>query len=147
MTSVTDTRTSYLVGRADRVLRAHLERCLDGSALTLNEATTLSVLADRPGLSNARLARRSLVTPQAMHKVVRNLETLGLVERTGSPTGGRSLGTTLTAKGRRQLARIESEMADAEATFLAPLDASEQRRLRELLAKVARVDGDRPDAI
>ena len=84
---VTDTRTSYLVGRADRLLRAELERRLDGHTLTLNEVTALSVLVSRPGLSNAALARRSLVTPQAMHKVVRSLEELGMVERRASPNG------------------------------------------------------------
>lgn len=141
---VPDTRTSYLVGRADRVLRAELERVLEDSELTLSEVTTLSVLAARPGLSNARLARRSLVTPQAMHKVIRQLETAGLVERAGSPSGGRSLETTVTAEGRALLDRVESKMAAAEAVFLDPLDPAERRQLRTLLRKVARLDGEPP---
>ena len=55
-----ETRTSYLVGRADRLLRSILEECLADHPLTLNEVTALSVLASRPGLSNAGLARRSV---------------------------------------------------------------------------------------
>lgn len=142
---MTDTRTSYLVGRADRVLRAELERCLEDSELTLNEVTALSVLAARPGLSNARLARRSLVTPQAMHKVISHLESSGLVQRTGSPNGGRSLETTVTAEGTAALADAEAKMTAAEAVFLEPLDATERRRFRELLLKIGRLDGDTAD--
>jgi DNA-binding MarR family transcriptional regulator len=142
---VTETRTSYLVGRADRVLRAELEQFLEGSDLTLNELTTLSVLAARPGLSNARLARRSLVSPQAMHKVISHLESSGLVERTGSPAGGRALETTVTAKGRAALTLAEAQMTAAEAVFLEPLDADERRRFRDLLLKIARLDVEAPD--
>lgn len=140
MSAVTDTRTSYLIGRGDRLLRSELEHHLDGSELTLNEVTVLSVLVARPGLSNAGLARRSLVTPQAMHKVVRSLETAGLIERTASPNGGRSLETTVTAKGTRLLAEAEALVAEAEAAFLEPLDADEQRELRRLLLKAARLE-------
>lgn len=140
MSGVTDSRTSYLIGRGDRLLRSELEHHLEGSELTLNEVTVLSVLVARPGLSNAGLARRSLVTPQAMHKVVRSLEAAGLIERTPSPNGGRSLQTTVTAKGTNVLAQAEDRMTHAEAAFLDPLDADEQRELRRLLLKVARLD-------
>lgn len=142
--TVAETRTSYLVGRADRVLRAELERFLEDTDITLNEVTTLSVLMDRPGLSNARLARRALVTPQAMHKVIRRLESAGLVQRVGSPAGGRSLETTVTARGRRVLAEAEAEMDAAESSFLDPLNVTERGQLRTLLLKVARVDGQPP---
>ena len=140
MTGVTDVRTSYLIGRVDRLLRSELERHLEGSELTLNEVTVLSVLAARPGLSNAGLARRSLVTPQAMHKVVSSLEAAGLIRRTSSPAGGRSLETTVTAEGTAALAEAETRMADAEDAFLGPLDREERRELRHLLLKVAHLD-------
>ena len=73
MDRMSDVTASYLIGRADRIISTHLEAALQGSGLSLPEFTALSVLATRPGLSNARLARRSLVTPQAMHKVIRSL--------------------------------------------------------------------------
>ena len=77
---------SYLIGRADRIVSAGLEAALADSGLSLHEFTTLSVLTARPKLSNAELARRSLVTPQAMHKVIRSLEDAGLVTRAAAPS-------------------------------------------------------------
>ncbi len=142
---VSETRTSYLVGRADRILRTELDQLLAPGRLMLNEATALSVLADRPGLSNARLARRTLVTAQAMHKVMRSLESDGLVVRTSSPSGGRSLETTITEAGQSALNEANAHISAAEEVFLEPLDAEERRLFRELLLKVARLDHDGQD--
>lgn len=137
---MTETRTSYLIGRTDRVLSAALDRELADLGLALNEVTALSVLAERPALSNADLARRSLVTPQAMHKVVRSLESAGLIERVSSPNGGRSLRTTISARGLEALAHADERIALAEAELLAPLDDDERRVFRRLLLRVARLE-------
>ena len=139
--AATEIRTTYLVGRADRILRGALESELEAHGPSLTEVTVLSVLAARPGLSNARLARRALVTPQAMHKVIRSLERQGFVERAAGAGGGRSLETTVTELGRAALADAETRMDAAEEVFLAELDPSERRRLRELLLTVTRLDG------
>lgn len=145
--TVTETRTTYLVGRSDRILRAELEDALEPSGLSLSEATVLSVLAARPGLSNAGLARRALVTPQAMHKVIRSLEGHGLIRRLLSPEGGRSLETSITEHGRTVLGDAEDRMAAAEDRFLEGLDDEERRMLRSLLLKVARLDTARRDGV
>ncbi len=142
---VSETRTSYLVGRADRILRGELEQLLAPGRLTLNEATALSVLADRPGLSNAHLARRSLVSAQAMHKVMRSLESEGLVVRASSPSGGRSLEATLTEAGRSALAEANARIAAAERAFLEPLDPKESHLFRELLLKITGLNHDGED--
>jgi DNA-binding MarR family transcriptional regulator len=124
---------SYLVGRADRIVSARLEEALEGTGLRLSEFTALSVLAARPGLSNARLARRSLVTPQAMHKVIRSLEEAGLVERTAPPEGGRTLAATITDAGAELVAELLPRAAAAEDRALAALDPAERRELVRLL--------------
>ena len=72
--------------------------------LSVNQYTTLSVLDRRSGLSNAQLARRSLVSPQSMNEVLLTLEERGLVRRRAHPDHGRILQARLTAKGRRSLA-------------------------------------------
>jgi DNA-binding MarR family transcriptional regulator len=124
---------SYLVGRADRIIRARLEEALVGTGLSLPEFTALSVLASRPGLSNARLARRSLVTPQAMHKVMRSLEDAGLVARTTPPTGGRTLEAVITESGAKMLEDVLPRVQAAEDRTLLALDASERREFIRLL--------------
>lgn len=124
---------SYLVGRADRIIRAQLEEALVGTGLSLPEFTALSVLASRPGLSNARLARRSLVTPQAMHKVMRSLEDAGLVTRTAPPTGGRTLEAVITQSGAKVLKDVLPRVQAAEDRTLLALNAPERREFIRLL--------------
>ena len=136
MPRTSELTASYLIGRADRIISAQLEEALRGSGLSLPEFTALSVLAARPGLSNARLARRSLVTPQAMHKVIRSLEEAGYVVRTAPPHGGRSLEAAITEAGSRLLDEMLPRIAEAEERTLSPLDASERRELVRLLAIV-----------
>lgn len=124
---------SYLIGRTDRIVSARLEEALDGSGLSLPEFTALSVLTARPGMSNARLARRSLVTPQAMHKVIRSLEDDGLVTRTAPPHGGRSLEATITPAGAELVAELLPRIAAAEDRAFVALDPDERCELVRLL--------------
>src|SRR5438067_9226765 len=63
-------RLSYLIGRLERLVRRRLATALEPAGLTLPAYTTLSVLKAQNGLSNAQLARRSLVTPQSMSEVL-----------------------------------------------------------------------------
>ncbi len=146
MAAMREQTASYLIGRADRIVRAQLEAALVESGLSLTEFTALSVLASRPGLSNARLARRSLVTPQAMHKVVRSLENAGLVERTALPEGGRALATTITAAGAAVVAELLPRIQRAEDRTLHALDAGRRRELVRLL-KLATSTPPRPRSV
>lgn len=137
MTRPRDLTVSYLVGRVDRILKAELEEALADSGLSLPEYTALSVLSTRPGLSNARLARRSLVTPQAMHKVMRSLESQGLVSRTAPANDGRSLEAEITDAGRGILAGLADRIRRAEDQVFSGLDAGERRELLRLLGIVS----------
>ena len=136
MPRTSDFTASYLIGRVDRIISAQLEVALSGSGLSLPEFTALSVLAARPGLSNARLARRSLVTPQAMHKVIRSLEEAGYVTRTAPPHGGRTLEAEITEAGSTLLEEMLPRITEAEDRTLASLDESERRELVRLLTLV-----------
>ena len=133
MGRMSELTASYLIGRADRIISARLEAALQGSGLSLPEFTALSVLAARPGLSNARLARRSLVTPQAMHKVIRSLEQDGFVTRTAAPHGGRTLEAQITEAGSKLLNEMLPRIAEAEDRTLIALDQAERRELVRLL--------------
>lgn len=134
-------RTSYLVARASRILREHLDEALAATGLTLPEYTALSVLSARPGLSNARLARRALVTPQAMHKVVRSLETRELVARVDADGGGRARETFVTDTGRTLLEEVAPRVDAAEDAFFAPLDDRERTDFQRMLLTLGGMDG------
>jgi len=134
-------RVSYLVGRLDRVLRRALGEALAPHGLTVAEYTTLSVLATRSGLSNAQLARRALITPQAMNEVLARLERRRLVRRTADAAHGRIRRTELTAAGTRLLTAADGLVDAVERDLLRALPAADRRRLGALLAECLRDTG------
>ena len=129
------TRTSYLVGRADRLLRARLAEALEPHALTLPEYTTLSVLAGRGGLSNAQLARRALITPQSMNEVLARLEERRLVRRKAAE--GRARPAELTAAGRKLLRAADWSVDAVEDAMLEGVPARDRDRIKKLLEVIS----------
>lgn len=128
-----DIRPSYLIGRLDRLIRNEFDEVLAAAGLTLPEYTAMSVLAARPGFSSAQLARRSLITPQAMGKVVIELERRGFIKRPVAGTSGRSRAIALTRRGQSALAKVQPQIAAAEAAVLHRLSPAQRGQLVELL--------------
>jgi DNA-binding MarR family transcriptional regulator len=126
-----DPRLSYVVGRLDRAVRRELQDRLQPFGLSVPEYTALSVLRTRPGLSNAQLARRALITPQSMSEITVALERKGLVERGPDPAHNRILRTHLTSKGERLLDDCEARVDDMEREMLDGLSATQRRQLLE----------------
>ncbi|HVN61002.1 MAG TPA: MarR family transcriptional regulator [Gaiellaceae bacterium] len=126
-------RLSYVIGRLDRVLRRRLGAAVEPAGLTLPAYTALSVLRTQDGLSNAQLARRSLITPQSMSEVLAGLVDQGYVRR--RPTPGRAIRLELTAAGGRALARCDRAVDEVEREMLGGLDAAEVAGLRSALAR------------
>jgi DNA-binding MarR family transcriptional regulator len=127
-------RATYLVGRLDRLLRRRLGDALAPHGLTLAEYTALSVLRSRPGLSNAQLARRTLITPQSMNEVLAHLVGLGLVSRRPDPDHARVLRTELTAAGKRTLAAANRTVAAIEREMLSGLTEAQATKFAAALA-------------
>lgn len=140
-----DIRPSYLIGRLDRLIRAEFDDVLARAGLTLPEYTAMSVLLARPGFSSAQLARRSLITPQAMGKVVIELERRGYIARPSAGRTGRARGILLTRRGQSVLAKVQPQIAAAESAVLHRLTPDQHDVLVELL-QVAGGVGERPAA-
>ena len=140
--NTTEPRISYAVARLERAVRSGIAERVRPYGLTTLQYTTLSVL-NRHGapLSNAQLARRAYMTPQAMSEVIDALETKGLIRRNPHPTHGRLLPATLTAKGRRVLADCERGVDEMEEVMLADLTARERAALRKALKSSVRALG------
>jgi DNA-binding MarR family transcriptional regulator len=134
-------RLAYAVGRFHTVLRAELARCLAPEGLSVPEFTALSVLSARAGLSNAELARRSFVTPQAMNQVLASLEEKELVSRPAAGEGARghhrARGAKLTPRGRRRVARAQRLVDAIEDRAFAALSGEERRALTDVLSAAA----------
>jgi DNA-binding MarR family transcriptional regulator len=124
----------YVLKQAAVALRSAMDAVLRPLELTVPQYSCLEVLAQRPGLSNAELARATFVTRQAMNGVLRGLQDRGLVSRPATASRGRALPTQLTATGRRHLHAASTAVRAVEQRMLAPLDRVHQRRLRDDLA-------------
>ena len=128
--NTTEPRISYAVARLERAVRSGIAERVRPYGLTTLQYTTLSVL-NRHGapLSNAQLARRAYMTPQAMSEVIDALETKGLIRRNPHPNHGRLLPATLTAKGRRVLADCERGVDEMEERDARRPDRPRARRV------------------
>jgi DNA-binding MarR family transcriptional regulator len=132
-------RLPYLVGRVDRIVRRELEAALSDADLNIAQYTAMSVLAARPGLSNAQLARRSLVTPQAMHQAMSGMTERGLIERKPHPTQGRVLCVELSEAGFELLEQMNARVDDVEERLMADLDESQRAGFIEILSRLAEI--------
>lgn len=126
---------SYAIGRLERVLRRRLAAAVEPAGLTLPAYTALSVLRAHDGLSNAQLARHSLVTPQSMSEVLTLLVEHGYVRRRAEPGHGRIIRTELTNVGKRALERCDRAVDKVEREMLSDLDTGEAANLRDALIR------------
>ncbi|MDY7089381.1 MAG: MarR family transcriptional regulator [Actinomycetota bacterium] len=128
-----DTSVGYLLKMAASALHTAMEAVLRPLGMTITHYSCLELLSQRPGLSNSELARGTFVTRQSMNVLLQALERDGLVARPERAPSGRVLPTTLTAKGRRQLATASGAVRAVEDAMLAGMSAAEQDQMRRLL--------------
>lgn len=127
-------RVSYVIARLERAVRAQINERLKPQGLTTLQYTTLSVLGARgQPLSNAQLARRAYMTPQAMIEVLNALEDKGLIRRDPHPNHRRVYPASLTDEGRSVLAACDASVEEMEEEMLAGLDPAQRRLLAEWL--------------
>lgn len=134
-------RVPYLIGRLDRALRKHIGEAVRPLGLTMQQYTALSVLARRSPLSNAQLAERSLVSPQAANEMIRLMEQRGLVMRTPDPGHGRIIHISMTDEGQRLLAECDRAAEALEATMMESLDDQQRDDFEQCLKASLRALG------
>ena len=132
-----DGSVGYVLKQAASVLRAAMDAALRPLELTVPQYACLELLGQRPGLSNAELARGAFVTRQSMNGVLRGLQERGLVTRPATAAHGRALPTELTSTGRQQLRAASAAVRAIEQQMLASLAPAHQRRLCRDLATCA----------
>lgn len=131
-------RLSYAIARLERILHQRIAKSIEPFNLSVSQYTALSILGRRSGLSNAQLARRTYITPQAMNQVLEQLTQAGLVERRPHATHGRILTTQLTKQGSAALAACDSAVDSVEAEMLHSVCPAEQEKLLQTLLTCVR---------
>lgn len=127
----------YLLRQASAAQRLRLDRALADLDVTQPQFLILTMLAAYPGASNADLARLTMLTPQTVNVIVKNLARDGAIVRTPHAVHGRILEIDLTEKGRRLLAEGRQRAHALEDELSDGLTAAEERVVRRWLARVA----------
>ncbi|TDC05815.1 MarR family transcriptional regulator [Streptomyces sp. 8K308] len=96
----------------------------------------LATLDEFGPASQAALSRRSGIHVSDMVAAINELADRQLVERAPDPSDRRRNIISLTAAGRRQLRRLEKQLAESQDELLAPLSPEERERLTELLSRL-----------
>lgn len=143
VTSVTDERRSNMtaIAKLTGLFRREFSRLLaqEPWAVELGARPpmygTLQVLAARGVASQREVADIVMLHPSDMVALIDHLEGHGLVRRLRDPEDRRRYQVSLTAEGRRVLARYDQVARRAEDAVLAPLSARERASLARLCDK------------
>jgi DNA-binding MarR family transcriptional regulator len=139
MPATAEPRISYVIARLERAVRAAISERVGPHGLTTLQYTTLSVLGSRgQPLSNAQLARRAYMTPQAMIEVLNALERKGLIRRDPHPNHRRVYPASLTEDGLRVLAACDAAVEEMEGEMLAELEPAERDVFTDWLKRCVR---------
>ena len=114
------------------------QRLADDGHLSLGDYSILITLAGVPGrrLPMSELARRRLLHPSRITRVVDRLEDEGLLAREVDPEDGRSVQAVLTPKGLGRLRAAQPAHHEAvREMYLSRLTEKDQRTLAKLLEK------------
>ncbi|WP_217169418.1 MarR family winged helix-turn-helix transcriptional regulator [Streptomyces sp. AC512_CC834] len=132
----------YRLKRAHAALRGAMDQALRLHGLTVPQYSCLEVLAARPGLSNAELARATFVTRQSMNVVLRGLQDEGLLTRPATVDTGRARPASLTDEGRRRLHAAQGDVYAVEARMIRAIPADRLAPLLEDFDRLAQALAD-----
>lgn len=105
----------YVLKRAAAALRSAMDAELRPLDLTVPQYSCLEVLAQRPGVSGAELARATFVSRQSMNLVLAGLQERGLLTRAVVAAHGKALPLELTGSGRAVLRTASSVVAGSRS--------------------------------
>ncbi|WP_433511454.1 MarR family winged helix-turn-helix transcriptional regulator [Nonomuraea sp. CA-143628] len=104
--------------------------------LSFEQAFVLGYLIENPGAIQRDIAQMTHTTASSVSGLLQGLERGGLVERRTERGDERSKRVYATPVGIELIAGLDTAMAAADETILAPLDQDERDTLHALLAKI-----------
>jgi DNA-binding MarR family transcriptional regulator len=128
--------TSFTLAKVCRAHRTHVGELLAEHGLHVGQEMVLVELWQDDGLRGGDLADRLGVEPPTITKMLRRLESCGLVERRADEEDARSLRVYLTGRGRALEESVVRCWERAEQTVLAGMNARDRQTFRRLLDRV-----------
>lgn len=130
----------YLLRQAGVAFRARMDRALVDLGVTPPQFAVLTMVAAYPGLSNADLARLSLLTPQTVSVIVGNLKRSGAVASHPHAVHGRIQQLAITESGKDILGRCKLRVQAIEDRMSVGLSEEEVQIIRRWLVGIAAED-------
>ena len=136
-------RPGFLLRRAHQISAAVFEDECRNVGLTPAQFGVMSVLQAKPGLDQSSLARALGFDKVTVLRVLRGLETRGLIVRTPAVISRRSLAIALSDAGRVLLLQAQEPVERAYQRLMAPLNDEQKVQLVTLLQTLtAGLEGD-----
>ncbi|WP_439894089.1 MarR family winged helix-turn-helix transcriptional regulator (plasmid) [Ralstonia sp. 25C] len=133
----------YLLRQASAAHRLRMERAMADVGVTLPQFLVLTMIRAYPGLSNADLARLTLLTPQTVSVIVANLERNGAIARRPHAVHGRIQHIDVTPEGAALLAACRKRSGGIERDLLEGFTPDEEQVVRRWLVRVALLGDDK----
>ena len=141
--SILYTRPGFLLRRAHQISAAVFENESRGVGLTPAQFGVLTVLRASPGIDQSSLARALGFDKVTVLRVLRGLETRGLVQRSAAPESRRNLAVALLPAGEKLLRKAQKPAELAFHRLMSPLSAEQQLQLMALLQQLTgALEGD-----
>ena len=127
-----------LVRDLDRALHLDMVGAARAAGLEglYNAHNTLFAVLPRAGARAADLAQKAGVTRQSMGEVIRDLESLGIVETSPDPDDGRARRVSYTEHGLDVVRGARLHFIDLEEQFAAELGSEQYAAVRSALLRI-----------
>jgi DNA-binding MarR family transcriptional regulator len=114
--------------------------------VTLQQADTLQIIAERGSVSTSLLATTLGIDPSTASRNLSGLEKAGLIAREKGATDGRQTDVKLTARGRRAAQNIGAGTKDAFSALLERVPRADRSRVAEALEVLSQALEQHADA-
>jgi DNA-binding MarR family transcriptional regulator len=127
----------FLLARLGHGFKAKAIARAEAAGFELYDYSVLAILAEGVRETQGTIAATLGVDPSRLVALLDSLEERGLVERQRDPLDRRRHVVSITADGKRELARIRRVFKQLEDEFFAPLDDETRAEFHELLIRLA----------
>ena len=128
----------HLIRRAQQIAVSVFSERMSSFDVTPVQFAVLNALMDTPGIDQVTLSGRVAFDAATSGSVIGRLESKGWIRREADAKDRRRKLLWLTRQGERATLKMKPQVTLVQTQILDPLDADEQKRLMELLAKLVK---------
>lgn len=126
----------HLMANIVRLQASRADQLMEQTGLFRGQAILLMILSNQDGLTHSEIAKRLKVSPAAITKVIKRLESSHFLERRHDATDERLSRVFLLDDGWAVIYQIKAAFQQIDQILLSNLSSEEQNNLIRLLTQV-----------